>query len=63
MENTIGKSSREERENEKDYISVRRVLEMCYAKATVDSAVEQLRKQGTSKYTSTDIMESILDRN
>ena len=33
-------------EDEKDDIAVRSVLEMGYAKSTIDSAVEHLRQQG-----------------
>ena len=43
METAIGKSSTG---NDKDGIAVRSVLEMGYAKSTIDSAVEHLRKQG-----------------
>ena len=43
-ENAMGNSSTED---EKDDIAVRSVLEMGYAKTTIDSAVEHLRKQGT----------------
>ena len=58
MENVIGKSSRE---GENGDVAVRIVLVICYAKPTVDSTVEQLRKQGKSKYTSMGIMQIILD--
>ena len=58
MENVIAKSSRED---EKDDIAVRIMLEMCYAKPTVESAVEKLRNQGNSKYTLMNIMEIITD--
>ena len=44
METALGSSSAED---EKDDIAVRSVLEMGYAKSTIDSAVEHLRKQGT----------------
>ena len=58
MENVIGKSSRED---EKEGIAVRNMLEMCYAKPTVESAVQKLRNQGNSKYTLMDMMEIITD--
>ena len=43
MEYAMGKTSTED---EKDDIAVRSVLEMGYAKTTIASAVEHLRKQG-----------------
>lgn len=56
MEKSLSNPSKEE-----DDIASRSVLEMGYSKPKVNSAIEQLRRRGKSKYSATDILEIILD--